>query len=661
MELSLESYNKLCDEIWRHNKNYYVDHNPIISDYEFDLMLKQLEEIEGKHPEWVNSHSPARRVGETLTDGFQQVNHAVPMLSLANTYSEEELQAFFRRIAKSGRSKGSYTVESKMDGLSVSVRYEKGIMVRAATRGNGTVGDDVTNNVKTIHSLPLKLYGENIPDVLEVRGEAFMSHKTFEKLNRERESLGEPLWANPRNAAAGSLKLLDPRECARRNLNVFFYTIAENSSGNLSSQYEVHRFLRQWGLSTLELYAHCEDYKDIWDFIKKVGLLRSELDYDIDGVVIKVDDLDLQSSLGVTGKTPRWAVAYKFAAEQAHTEILDITVQVGRTGVLTPVAELEPVLLAGSTIARATLHNEEEIARKDIRVGDIVVIEKGGDVIPKIVSVAQRGKSINSWCMPKNCPSCGEAIERTIGEVAVRCVNISCPAQHYRKILYFASKEVMNIDSLGKKILEQLIKEGLVSSISDLYRIEEDKLMDLEGFQEKSAKNLLKSIEKSKDVPLWRFIMGLGIKYVGSGVAELLAKSFGSIEKLINSDIDSLMAIEGIGDKVAKAVRLYFSNGDNIAEIEGLLKLGVTLQNLDTSLAEEHPWSSRTFVLTGSLNSYTRDEAKEHIKARGGKVSSSVSKKTGFVLFGENPGSKLAKAKKLGVTVISEEGFKKSL
>lgn len=652
-------YEQLCQEIWEHNRRYYIDAKPIISDREFDRLLRELEEIEKKHPEWISPSSPSQRVNEMLAEGFKTIEHGSPMLSLANTYSKDEIADFIKRVEKLVEAPTMvFSCELKMDGIAITALYEKGVFVRGATRGDGKKGDDITSNLKTIGSLPLRLYGNNIPDLLEVRGEVFMPHAIFAMQNEEKAKKGEQLLANPRNAAAGSLKLLDSRETAKRGLSVVFYGIAENSTVNLSSQYEVHSFLYQLGLPTLKLHALCHTLDDIWAFADKVSNQRAHLEFDIDGIVIKMDDLKQQRRLGNTNKNPRWAVAYKFAAEQATTTILDITVQVGRTGILTPVAELVPVFVSGSTIARATLHNAEEVRRKDIRIGDIATIEKGGDVIPKVVSVdsSKRHGDSKPWHMPKNCPSCGAHVVKVLGEVAVRCPNTLCPEQQLRRIVYFAGKDAMDIENMGEKVVEHLVSKGFVSRVSDIYRLKAEQLFQLENFKEKSVNNLLGSIEASKDVSLERFIMALGIKHVGTGTAELLAKKAGSIEALMAMSSEELMSIDGIGDKVASSVVEYFTP-ENREEVTALLNLGVTPRQQKIVNYKDHAFSDKTFVLTGTLIHYTRQSAASLIKERGGKVTDSVSKKTNFVVAGESAGSKLDKAKVLGVAILSEEEF----
>lgn len=660
----LEEYKRLCEEVWEHNRRYFVENDPIISDEKYDELLFLLKEMETKNPQWVSPGSPSQRIGEALTEGFSSVAHKVPMLSLANTYSWEELQDFIDRCEKNLRDVGAFSAELKMDGTAVSLHYEEGVFVRAVTRGNGRKGDDVTANVRTIKTLPLKLCGKEIPEYLEVRGEIYMPHQSFEKLNEQRQEAGELVWANPRNAAAGSLKLLDPSTVAQRELQIVLYAIVEDSSQKIQSQYQVHERLKSWGLPTLQFVSLCKNIEEIKEFSEKVLAQREELPFDIDGVVIKLDSLRDQTILGATGKHPRWAVAYKFAAQRADTSIQEISVQVGRTGTLTPVAELKPVLLAGSTISRATLHNEEEVQRKDIRVGDTVFIEKGGDVIPKVVEVdlSKRLQSSVPWKMPEFCPSCQSRVLRVEGEVAVRCPNSkACPKQQLQRIIFFAGKHAMDIEHLGSRICEQLVEEGLITTVSDLFHLKAEDLLSLEGFQEKSVENLLMSIEKAKEVPLERFIMALDIRYVGSGTAELLARKAGSIQSLMAFKEEDLLQVDGIGEKVGQSVASFFSDEENLAEVGKLLESGVKPSIVETLQFHGHAFEGKTFVLTGTLKNYTRTSAAALIKERGGKVTGSVSKKTNFLLAGESAGSKLDKAQKLGVEVLSEEGFESLL
>lgn len=663
---SKEEYLKLIEEIEKHDRLYFVEARPSISDYDYDQLVKKLEAIEKAHPEWTLSHSPTQRVGKALQEGFKQKTHRIPMLSLANTYSREEVEDFVKRVHKlAGSQKVAFCSELKMDGVAVTVLYEDGLYVQALTRGDGQKGDDITANAKTIAALPLKLNHPHPPKRLEVRGEVFLSHAAFQAANLKKEEAGEELWANPRNAAAGSLKLLDPKEVSQRGLSIVFYGIAEQSSAPIRSQFEVHEFIHQIGLPGFSKRhrAHVHSPEEIMEFAERIHKERTSLAFDIDGIVIKVDDLALQEELGATGKSPRWAVAYKFAPEQAVTRITDITVQVGRTGVLTPVAELEPVFLAGSTISRATLHNQEEVERKDIRIGDTVVIEKGGDVIPKVVEVnhSKRPEASKPWKMPKNCPVCGTEVIHVPGEVAVRCPSKECQAQVLRRMIFFASKDAMDIGHMGPKVIEQLYEAGLVRSIADIYTLKAEDLLQLEGFKEKSVQNLLKSIDQSRDTTLARFILSLGIKHVGEGIAELIAAHAGNMENFLMVTEQQLLAIEGIGEKVAASVREFLSQSAHLKEIRRLLELGVSPKQPRSHAKPGHPFFGKTFVLTGTLKNLSRSDAEALIKDRGGVVSSSVSKKTDFLLLGEEPGSKYDKAKELGVRILEEEEFQKLL
>lgn len=656
-----KDYEELCRLIWHHDRLYYVEHAPEISDEEYDRLLKKLEQMERDHPEWISPSSPTQRVGESPTAGFQTVPHNIPMLSLANTYSKDEINDFIKRMQKLVvKAHFAFMAELKMDGIAITAVFEKGVFTRGVTRGDGWKGDDITANMRTIGNLPLHIYGENIPDYMELRGEVFMTHAVFNELNAQKIQEGEAVWANPRNAAAGSLKLLNPKETAKRSLSVVFYGIAEESGGSIQSQFQATQFLKSLGLPTLAYTAYCHTLEEIWEFAEQVRAQRRHLPYDIDGVVIKLDDFKEQKRLGSTGKNPRWAIAYKFAAEQALTRILDITVQVGRTGVLTPVAELEPVFLAGSTIARATLHNEEEVQRKDIRIGDLVTIEKGGDVIPKVVGVEldKRPHHAQPWRMPEYCPSCGTAVIRVEEEVAVRCPNEKeCPDQQVKRIIYFAGKHAMDINHMGSKVVLQLFQKGFVKTPSDIYALTETQVSQLDGFKEKSIQNLLESIEKSKDVTLDRFLMALGIKYVGTGTAELLSAKAGSLENLMKMSAEDLERIEGVGEKVAHAVTVHFADSDNQLEIQRLLEFGVRPKVIEVATFENHIFQGKNFVLTGSLEHYTRLGAASLIKERGGKVTDSVSKKTDYLLVGQDPGSKFEKARSLGVKILTEEEF----
>jgi DNA ligase (NAD+) len=656
-------YIDLVEKLIEHDRHYYIENKPIISDYEYDQLLKSIQSWEMKNPDLILDNSPSLRITEAISKGFLHKEHLTPMLSLANTYSLDEVDDFLNRVYKLLDKKDLlFTTELKLDGTAISIRYEKGKLIQAVTRGNGKIGDDVTNNIKTIKSLPLTLKGKNIPDLLEVRGEVFMDIKTFKELNQKREEDGLDVFANPRNAAAGSLKLLDSFEVSKRKLNIILYGIA-NAQDYVNSQFEVHRFLKNLNLPTSNEshFKLCKNSEDIIDFANQMEKIRDSLSFEIDGIVIKVDDLSTYKKLGFTGKFPRYAVAYKFKAEQAVTKIKDIIIQVGRTGILTPVAILTPVFLKGSTISRATLHNQDEIDKKDIRIGDIVTIEKGGDVIPKVVGVdfSKRKEDSKKYKIPLICPICSEKANHIENEVAIRCSNPSCPGKELRKLQFFASKSALDIENLGSKVMEQLFEKGYVKKISDIYTLSENELKNLEGFKEKSINNLLSSIEKSKNCTLSKFIMGLNIKYIGSETADLLANYTKTIDNLKKVTKQELLSIEGIGEKAAGAIIDFFQDKQNLEEIDLLIKYGVKPKVIESTTTKT--LCNKTFVLTGSLKDYSRDEAKKLLKERGAKVSSSVSKKTDFVLAGDEAGSKLDKAKKLNIKIITEEEFKKML
>ena len=658
-------YLKLIDEIHEHDVHYYQECAPVISDYEYDLLVKQLEKFEKEHPKLVSPNSPTRRVGESVSKGFVQYKHIQPMLSLANTYSKNEIEDFIKRVCKLlDKEKVEFCLELKMDGTAISLRYDDGKLTRALTRGNGTMGDDVTNNIKTIRTVPLQLHGD-YPQILEIRGEVFMHLNTFRQLNEMREEEGVEPFANPRNAAAGSLKLLDPKEVSKRRLDIVCYGVAEGQE-EVSTQREVHKYLKKLGIPVAadDHLAKATNIDEIFTYIEKIRKERKNLPFEIDGVVIKVNELKFQRQIGVTGKSPRYATAYKFAPEQALTRINEITVQVGRTGVLTPVAELETVPLAGSLISRATLHNADEIKRKDIREQDWVIIEKGGDVIPKVVEVdlSKREKSSKPWHMPKHCPACKTEVIHIEGEVAVRCPNPKCHGRRLRRLVYFVGKQAMDIEHLGPKVIEHLVDKGFVNRPSDIYLLTEIELKELEGFKEKSISNLLNSIEKSKHCSLAKFLMALEIKYVGKETAELLAEHEGTLNNIMSAAKEDLEAIEGIGEKVAGSIYSYFKDHDNLEEIHRLLSNGIKIESPEKKKkVHGHIFEGKTFVLTGTLKNYTRDAASELIKERGGKTAGVVSSKTDYVLAGEDPGSKYDKAKALHVNIIDEKTFESML
>ncbi|MFC1643506.1 NAD-dependent DNA ligase LigA, partial [Chlamydiota bacterium] len=651
---------KLREEIRLHNRKYYIKNAPDLSDYKYDLLVKELEELEKEFPEFITSDSPTRRVGEEPIKAFKSVNHEIPMLSIDNTYSKEELQEFDKRIQRMlPDEKIDFVVEPKIDGLAVSLKYENGILTVGSTRGDGYTGDDVTANLRTIRSIPLKLAGIKIPTVIEVRGEVFMSKKGFDEINRKREKENEPLFVNPRNAAAGSLKLLDPRITAERPLDFFAHSIGTVEGLDLFSHIQTLKYFNDMDLKINPYFKHCKNITEVINFCDSWEEKRYKLDYEIDGMVVKVNPFSVREKLGYTSKSPRWIIAYKFHAQQAKTVLKDIIIQVGRTGTLTPVAVLDPVFVDGSTISRATLHNFDEIQRKDIRIGDTVIIEKGGDVIPKVVEVVEkmRKNDFKRINIPKKCPVCKGPTIKEEDEVAIRCENASCPAQLKRKIEFFSSRPAMNIEGMGEALVEMLVDQNLVKDISDLYKLTIFDVAPLERMGSKSAQNLIDAIEKSKSNELKKMILGMGIRHVGAHGAEILAKKYRSIEKLMNSDVEEISSIHEIGPVMAHSIYNFFQNEENKKLIDRLEKIGLNMEEKGTGLEKKGHLTGKVFVLTGTLDSFSREEVGEIIKKNGGKTSSSVSKNTDYVLAGENPGSKLQKAKDLGIKIISEHEF----
>lgn len=657
LEEAKKRIKKLREKIKYHEKKYYVDNDPQISDYEFDLLIKELEELESKFPQLITPESPTQRVGEQPLEGFVSVEHRTPMLSLDNCYTVEELREFEERIRRIiPHQKIDYVVELKIDGLGISAIYRRGKYTQAVTRGDGFRGDDVTPNVKTIRSLPLEI---DDPREIEVRGEIYLPFASFQKINREREEQGEPLFANPRNAAAGSLRLLDPRQVARRNLDLFLYYIFVEGK-ELETQWENLQMLKKLGFKTNPYARLCSSLKEVISYWEEWTAKRDSLDYDVDGVVIKVNSTEQRTVLGSTAKFPRWAISFKFPARQATTKINDIIVQVGRTGALTPVAILEPVKLSGITISRSTLHNEDEIRRKDIRVGDYVLIERSGDVIPKVVSVMKErrtGKE-RKFAFPTRCPVCHSETFKPEGEAISRCTNPSCPAKLRESLLHFASRRAMHIEGLGEAVLDQLLEKKLVKNIPDLYALKQEDLVNLERMGPKSSQNLLDEIEKSKQRGLDRLIYALGIRFVGERTAQTLAAHFRSLDNLTRASYEDLIQVEDVGPKVAESIVFFFRQPENTELLRKLKEAG-----LPFTLKEEKPGekllSGLTFVLTGKLVTLTREEAAEMIEERGGKISSSVSSKTNYVVVGESPGSKLTKARSLGIPTIDEKEFLK--
>ena len=659
----------LRDKIREYDYKYYVLAEPSISDEEYDKLIKELERLENENPHFITPDSPTQRVGKDLTKVFNPVEHKIPMLSLANTYNEEELFDFDRRVREAlpENEKIEYVVELKIDGASVSLHYLNGYLHTAATRGDGFVGEEVTTNVKTIKAVPLKFKKLSaIPfslNDIEVRGEIFMNIEDFLNLNKEREAKGEKLFANPRNSAAGTLKMQDPKIVAKRPLNIFVYTLI-SPEDNLVSQHENLQILKKLGFRVNAEVKLCPGINEALEVCHKLEEKRESLGYEIDGAVIKVNSLEHQRILGNIAKSPRWAVAYKFKARQAFTRINKIIWQVGRIGTITPVADLEPVFLSGSTISRATLHNFDEIKRKDIRENDKVIIEKGGDVIPKVVSVilSERNKESKSPKPPEFCPVCGSSLFKPEEEVAYYCENSECPAQVKGRIEHFAYRGAMDIEGLGEALINLFVEKGFIKTYADIYDLKEkrDELINIERLGPKSVDNLLNSIEKSKKQPFDRVLFALGIRYVGAGAAKKLANHFSDIDTLINASEEEISSVHEIGPSISRSVKKFFSNKNNIHIIERLKKNGLQFSGT-IKIKKNTPLSGKTFVLTGSLSEFSREQASEKISYLGGKVTSSISKNTDFVLVGENPGSKLKKAESLGVKTINEKEFIKLL
>ena len=655
---------RLKEQIREHDYKYYVLGQPVISDYEYDQLMTKLSNLEKEHPKLITPDSPTQRVGGEPTKSFPTVKHDVPMLSLGNTYTQEELYEFEKRLQNFLPEESfEFVTELKFDGIAVSLIYRKGVLQRGATRGDGESGDDITSNLKTIKSIPLRLIQkEGLPLDVEVRGEVYMTKAGFKKMNRQQEKTGEKLFANPRNATAGTLKQQDPRITAKRPLSFSAYFIrplrGNSEDFGIATHFDGLHALRELGLPVSRDSALRRSLWDVVDYCDVWEEKRESLPYEIDGVVVKVNSLEQQRRLGATAKSPRWAIAFKFKAKQATTVLKAIHLQVGRTGSVTPVAVLEPVLLAGSTISRATLHNEDEIQRKDIREGDTVLIEKGGDVIPKVVKVVEekRGKGSRKFKMPKQCPVCQSDLVRPEGEAVRRCENIACPAQVHRRIEHFAARGAMDIEGLGEQLVHQLVENDLVADYGDLYFLKKDNLSDLERMAEKSAQNVLDGLAESKKRPLDRVIFALGIRHVGAGAAGLLADAFGSIEALRSAQEDAIDAVEGIGPTIAESVMQFFQNPHNGEVLEKLKKAGVRMEE-ERAKKRGGIFEEKTFVLTGALGKFTREGATQLIESEGGKVSSSVSRNTDYVLVGENPGSKYDKALDLGVEIIDEDTF----
>ena len=651
----------LRQEIRRHDHLYYVQGAAEVPDQEYDQLYRELVDLESKFPDLVTPDSPTQRVGGEPTAEFPTFVHRVPMLSLDNTYSEDELREFERRIFRQvGERALDYVAELKIDGLSMALHYEGGRLARGVTRGDGVRGDDVTPNVRAFKAVPLALRGKRVPEELEVRGEVYLPRSRFEAMNREREAAGEEAFANPRNAAAGSMKTLDARVVARRGLDIFLYSVAHARGAQPTGQWEALKDLRSWGLRTNPTSRLCHGLEDVLAYIAEWQDKRDTLEYDIDGVVVKVDSFALQQELGFTSKFPRWAIAFKYPARQASTVVREIGVYVGRTGKLTPVAHLDPVLLAGTTVSRASLFNEEEVARKDVRKGDTVLIEKGGDVIPKVVQVveAKRPEGTVPWSPPTECPVCGTPAVKPEGEVDRRCPNLSCPAQVEERLKHFARRDAMDIEGLGDVLVRQLVEKGLVKDFADLYSLKDRRadLVALERMADKSADNLLAGIEASKTRELRRLLIGLAIRFVGDRAAALLARHFGSLDRLAAASVDEIDALYEIGPTVAQSVVEWFASEGNLRLVRRLQEAGVATEEAPSPERSE-VLAGKQFVLTGTLETMTRDQAKAAIETRGGRVTTSVSKKTSYVVAGKDAGSKQEKARELGVECLDEDGF----
>ena len=652
----------LCEEIEKHNRLYYQEAKPEISDKEYDKLLKELVDLEKKHPELANANSPTQRVGGAPIDGFVTLKHRLPMLSIDNTYSPSELKEFDKKVCKGlGKDKPSYMVELKIDGVAISLIYENGILTAGVTRGDGEKGDDVTQNLKTVGGVPLKLNTKKPPALLEVRGEVYMARANFARLNEQRVKEGLDKFANPRNSTAGSLKLLDPKLCAARKLSLFAYAIGAMEGIQVKSQTETLKLLHDFGFpvnpnatqldSIEEVVAHCESWND----------KRHDLPYDTDGMVIKVNDLAQREKLGITTKSPRWVVAYKFAAEQALTRLLNIELQVGRQGTLTPVAHLDPVQLAGTTVARASLHNDDNLKTKDIRVGDMVVVEKAGEIIPYIVrsEPSLRTGKEKPFVFPKVCPVCGADVVKDAKGAFYRCTGTDCVAQLKRRVRSYAARNAMDIENLGEEIIEQLVDTGLVKTLADIYKLGLNQLANLERMGEQSSRNLLDGIAASKSRGLARLLTGLGLRHVGENVADVLARKFISMKAFSQANEEELAAIEGIGPERAASIRGWFANTTNQELIESLEKAGIKMDESVSTVVASSALAGKSIVVTGTLVKYGREEIERRLRDLGAKASGSVSKKTDYLLAGEKAGSKLEKARELGVRIITEEEFEK--
>lgn len=648
----------LREELRHHEYLYYVMDSPEISDIEYDNMMKKLESLELEYPQYKTQDSPTVRVGGQAVDSFEEVKHEVPLLSLANTYNVAEVEAFIQRTAKTVDNP-EFDVEFKIDGLSVALTYENGILVKGVTRGDGIVGEDVTANIKTVKSIPLKL---KQPVDIIVRGEVFMNKSVFEKLNAQREKDGLQLFANPRNAAAGSLRQQDSSVTAERKLDIFVFNI-QKSDKSFDTHVEGLKYLSELGFKTIKPIGIVSSAEQMRVICEDWRTKRYSLPYDIDGLVLKLNSISQRETLGYTAKSPRWAVAYKFPAEQKETVLYDVTFQVGRTGAVTPTAELEEVFIAGTRVSRATLHNEDFVLEKNIMIGDHVIIQKAGEIIPEVVCVVKekRDGTQKAFAMPEFCPECGSKLVRENGKAVTYCTNSECPAQTARLLMHFVSRDAMDITGFGEQVVKKLLDEGLVKDIADIYTLKSEDLAKLSGMGQKSANNYIKAIEESKNAGLARLLYALGIRYVGKGTAENIAQKFGNIDSIINAAYDDIVMTDDVGEAIAVSVRNYFDRPENIEIIDRLKSYGLNMTTKEAQITENELFSGKTFVLTGTLPTYSRNEASSLIVRSGGKVTSSVTKNTDYVLCGENPGSKYEKALKLGISVIDEEEFNKML
>lgn len=646
--------------IEEHNYNYYVLDNPTISDYEYDMLLHKLIKLEEENPQFADENSPTKRVGGAPLKEFEQIQHTVPMQSLGDVFSKEELLDFDKRVSQGlDGERYEYVVEMKIDGLSVSLEYEKGRFVKGSTRGDGLVGEDITENLKTIKSIPLVLPEE--VEKLEVRGEVYMPKASFEKLNREKEEAGEPLFANPRNAAAGSLRQLDSRITAKRNLDIFVFNIQQTSNDALRTHAEGLEWLKKLGFKVSPRRSVFASIEDAYEEIQNIGRSRADIPFDIDGAVVKVNSLGQRGILGTTTKVPKWAIAYKFPAAQQETTVEDIIVQVGRTGVITPNAVLTPVKVAGSTVSRATLHNEDFVREKGLMIGDRVLIQKAGDIIPEVAEVLKEKRTgqEREFKMPTHCPACGEKLFREEGEAALRCVSTNCPAQRIRSIIHFASRTAMDIEGLGDAVVEQLVDAGLIQNTADLFYLKYEDVVKLDRFADKSARNLIDAISRAKEMPLDRLICGLGIRLIGSKAAKNIAAHFGNLDGIMSATVEEVSQIDDVGEKMAESLVHYFSEPETRALVARMKAAGVNM--IAEEKAKGGVLEGKTFVITGTLPTLKRSEAQKIIEDSGGKVSGSVSKKTDFVVAGEEAGSKLDKALSLGVAVITEKELLKMI